>query len=208
MIREVNLIQYLPTYMQEYKEPVEALRAENPEFTLEWEATDKVFKNRFISTADEDGIMHYERMLNIHPTANDTLESRRTRVQTKWFNKIPYTYRAFLTRLALLCGDHDFTIERNFETGYYLYLQVNLTKPGQVDDLDSIIKTMFPENIIVDVDNRLYFMGDGNMKTAGCMALTRHYSIISERDVDYVVNGPTAVKTTVAMTKQYVLNTV
>ena len=77
MIRDVNLVQYLPPYMQEYKEPVETLKAENPEFTLEWKAADKVFRNRFISTADEDGIIHYEKILGIRPDINDSLESRR-----------------------------------------------------------------------------------------------------------------------------------
>ena len=56
MIREVDLVSYLPPFMQTYKEPVAALEAENPEFQIGWKATDKVLKNRFISTADEYGI--------------------------------------------------------------------------------------------------------------------------------------------------------
>lgn len=34
MIREVDLVSYLPPFMQSYKEPVAALEAENPEFSL------------------------------------------------------------------------------------------------------------------------------------------------------------------------------
>ena len=34
MIREVDLVSYLPLFMQSYKEPVAALEAENPEFTF------------------------------------------------------------------------------------------------------------------------------------------------------------------------------
>ena len=142
MIRDVNLVQYLPPYMQEYKEPVETLKAENPEFTLEWKAADKVFRNRFISTADEDGIIHYEKILGIRPNINDSLESRRIRIQNNWFNKVPYVYRVFLARLALICGNRDFTIERDFKTGYYIRLSVSLTEPGLIRDLDNLIKTM------------------------------------------------------------------
>ena len=44
MIREVDLVSYLPPFMQNYKEPVAALEAENPEFSLMWSATDKCLK--------------------------------------------------------------------------------------------------------------------------------------------------------------------
>lgn len=41
MIREVDLVSYLPPYLQEYnQETVAALEAENPEFRLIWEASD------------------------------------------------------------------------------------------------------------------------------------------------------------------------
>jgi hypothetical protein len=48
MIREVDLVSYLPPFMQSYKEPVAALEAENPEFSLMWSATDRCLRNRFI----------------------------------------------------------------------------------------------------------------------------------------------------------------
>lgn len=96
MIREVDLVSYLPPFMQSYKEPVAALEAENPEFSLMWSATDRCLRNRFISTADEYGISRFEKMLKIYPTADDTLESRRSRVQSKWFNTIPYTWKVLL----------------------------------------------------------------------------------------------------------------
>ena len=71
MIREVDLVSYLPPFMQSYKEPVAALEAENPEFSLMWSATDRCLRNRFISTADEYGISRFEKMLKIYPTAKD-----------------------------------------------------------------------------------------------------------------------------------------
>ena len=53
MTREVDLVSYLPPFLAEFKEIAVALEAENPEFQIVWKATDKVLKNRFISTADE-----------------------------------------------------------------------------------------------------------------------------------------------------------
>ena len=107
MIREVDLVSYLPEFMQSYTEPVAALEGENPEFDIMWKAVDRVLCNRFIATADEYGISRFEKMLGIHPANEDTLESRRSRVHSKWFNRIPYTWKTLLQKLIVLCSDTD-----------------------------------------------------------------------------------------------------
>ncbi len=145
MIREVDLVSYLPPFMQSYKEPVAALEAENPEFSLMWSATDRCLRNRFISTADEYGISRFEKMLKIYPTTHDTLESRRSRVQSKWFNTIPYTWKVLLQKLLVLCGDSDFEVTGDFKTGYTLYIDTDLELYGQVEELENIINTMIPK---------------------------------------------------------------
>ena len=134
MIREVDLTSYLPGFMQAYKEPTAALEAENPEFAEIWDATNRVLYNHFISTADEYGISRFETILGIYPSEEDTLESRRSRVQSKWFDKIPYTWRILLQSLTVLCGDNDFLLTHNFEEGYMLTIQTNLELYGQVED--------------------------------------------------------------------------
>ena len=63
MIRDVDLVSYLPTFMQEYKEPVIALKTEKPEFCVVWKAADRVLHNHFISTADEYGISNLKSYL-------------------------------------------------------------------------------------------------------------------------------------------------
>ncbi|MEG2434073.1 MAG: putative phage tail protein, partial [Acinetobacter sp.] len=108
MIREVDLVSYFPQFLQEYKEQNSALTAENPEFTIIWDATDRVLKNEFISTADEYGISRFEKILDILPYAEDTLESRRARVQSRWFTSIPYTIKSLLAKLVALCGENNF----------------------------------------------------------------------------------------------------
>ena len=53
MIKEVDLVSYLPPFMQEYKALAQTLEAENPEFALLWEAAGRVRKNAFVATADD-----------------------------------------------------------------------------------------------------------------------------------------------------------
>ena len=155
MIREVDLVSYLPPFMQSYKEPVAALDAENPEFQIIWKATDKVLRNRFISTADEYGISRFEKMLGIYPSEEDTLESRRSRVQSKWFSQLPYTIRVLLQKLTVLCENTDFSMSHDFDVGYTLTLETDLELFGQVEELEHIINTMIPANIVVVSKNSI-----------------------------------------------------
>ena len=180
MIRNVDLVSYLPQFMKDYKEEVLALDAENPEFFLMWVAKDRVLYNRFIETADEYGISRYEQMLNIHPVAEDTLESRRSRVRSMWFNTIPYNMQTLIQKLIVLCGSRDnFIIADNFTEGYTLTLLTDLELFGQVEELERIIDTMIPCNIDVNSLNMFPFEIQGGSYPTGCIGWV---------DMDFITN--------------------
>lgn len=189
MIREVDLVSYLPPFMQSYKEPVAALEAENPEFSLMWSATDRCLRNRFISTADEYGISRFEKMLKIYPTADDTLESRRSRVQSKWFNTIPYTWKVLLQKLLVLCGDSDFEVTGDFKTGYTLYIDTDLELYGQVEELENIINTMIPENLVVVSKNSIPCSIKGAVLFGGGIVQTEMLNITNDSQETVSVQG-------------------
>lgn len=189
MIREVDLVSYLPPFMQNYKEPVAALEAENPEFSLMWSATDRCLRNRFISTADEYGISRFEKMLKIYPTADDTLESRRSRVQSKWFNTIPYTWKVLLQKLLVLCGDSDFEVTGDFKTGYTLYIDTDLELYGQVEELENIINTMIPENLVVVSKNSIPCNIKGAVLFGGGIVQTEMLNITNDSQETVSVQG-------------------
>lgn len=189
MIREVDLVSYLPPFMQSYKEPVAALEAENPEFSLMWSATDRCLRNRFISTADEYGISRFEKMLKIYPTADDTLESRRSRVQSKWFNTIPYTWKVLLQKLLVLCGDSDFEVTGDFKTGYTLYIDTDLELYGQVEELENIINTMIPENLVVISKNSIPCNIKGAVLFGGGIVQTEMLNITNDSQETVSVQG-------------------
>lgn len=189
MIRETDLVSYLPPFMQSYKEPVAALEAENPEFQIIWKATDRILKNCFISTADEYGISRFEKLLGIYPTADDTLESRRSRVQSKWFSKLPYTLQALLQKLTVLCGNTDFKLTHNFPVGYTLTLETNLEAYGKVEELEYIINTMLPENIVVDSKNSIPCNVRGAVFFGGGMCFVNSFIIINDFREVFNVQG-------------------
>ena len=99
MIREIDLMSYLPEYLQEYKELEKALKAQQPEVQKLAEATERIKNNQFITTADEEGIRKFETMLEVTALDNDTLENRKFRVLSRWNNTIPYTAAVLRKRL-------------------------------------------------------------------------------------------------------------
>lgn len=145
MIRNVNLVSYLPEFIQTYKEPVVALEAENIEFHTIWEAVNRILCNRFIATSDEYGISRFEKMLNIYPTSEDTLENRRLRVQSKWFNKIPYTMKSLKSLLTTLCGENGYILK--VDTTYELVIRLGISNENNVDTINSLLEEMLPVNI-------------------------------------------------------------
>lgn len=189
-IRNINLVSYLPPFMKEYKEPKQALNAETPEFVLVWYAKDGVLYNRFIETADEYGISRYESMLGLHPTSEDTLESRRSRVRSVWFNTVPYTMVTLIQKLIVLCGsESDFTITHNFDVGYTLSIDVNLELYGQVEELERILDTMIPCNIVNDIQNIFDINTSGNTYTGGCIGWADAVNITPDFNEQNNING-------------------
>lgn len=207
MIREVDLVDYyLPPFMQKYKEPVAALKAEEPEFQLIWKAADRVLYNHFISTADEYGISRFEKLLGIFPSSEDTLESRRERVQSRWFKSIPYTLKTLINKLVTLCGDRDFTIKADFSESYTMILNVSLSIFGQVDELNEVLSYMTPQNIVVKVNNTLNYEQSASIFEAGATVESKLFTITSQTEKEHELTGYVRSGSVVTTTIQRTIN--
>lgn len=189
MIRDVDLVSYLPPFMLTYKEPVATLSAENPEFLLIWNATDRILYNHFISTADEYGISRFENMLGILPSVEDTVESRRSRVQSKWFNTIPYTMKVLLQKLTVLCANTDFSLMNDFEFGYTLTINTDLELFGQVEELESIINEMIPSNIVVISINSIPCNASATVFLCGGICFVNSFMLTNDEQRTYLITG-------------------
>ena len=155
MIRDVDLNSYLPPYLKGYVEMAETLKAEDPEFKLLWTQVDRLLKNQFIEDADEYGISRREEIIGILPSSQDTLESRRSRVQALWWNPTPYSIRAFVAKIADLCSENGYSVDKTRLEEYWLGLTTHLSNYGQVDNLKQLILGMPPCNIVVEAWNEI-----------------------------------------------------
>jgi hypothetical protein len=188
MIREVDLVSYLPPFIADFKETSETLEAENPEFKIVWEAANRVLYNEFIATADEYGISRFEKILNILPSKEDTLESRRARVQTRWFTIIPYTMKSLISKMISLCGENDFSITKEFDS-YRIIVETAFELFGQVEELENLLETMIPCNIVVEAYNRITSTAGSNIFLDGAITETFSFTINTEIDDKRVING-------------------
>ena len=188
MTREVDLVSYLPPFLAEFKEIAVTLEAENPEFVLVWDAAERVLSNEFIETADEYGISRFEKVLNILPSTEDTLESRRARVQARWFNTIPYTMKSFLAKLISLCGDSDFTVTKEYQN-YKVEILTNLELFGQVEELEHMIDGMIPCNMIVISLNEIPCDAVGVAFVAGGVCSVEHFFITNDEQTQQTISS-------------------
>ncbi len=150
MIREIDLVSYLPSFITEFKEVCTALKAENPEFKLAWENIDRILYNEFIKTADEYGISRFEKLLDIFPNAEDSLEDRRKKILIKWFDMIPYTIKMLKKQIALICGEDNFFIFIKHNK-YLLYLKLPNIDNTALSEVKEILDKMLPANMLVNI---------------------------------------------------------
>lgn len=114
-------------------------------------AITNILDNEFISTANEIGIARREKLLKIQPYADDTLESRKFRIQAKWNDKLPYTHRQLINKLNSLVGTNGYVATINYAS-YILNIKINLGQKRMIQDVNSMIKNMSPANLIVTVE--------------------------------------------------------
>jgi len=142
-----------PPIMQELREFQKIAEIEDVFFEKFIQEIDGIVDDQFIQTATEKGIARRERMLKISPFADDTLETRRFRVQGVWNDKLPYTYRVLLERLDSLCGPDGYVMELNAGE-YSLNIKIELTKKRMFDEVVRIARQMVPANIVITVELR------------------------------------------------------
>lgn len=157
MVREVDLVSYLPPFLAGYKETCAVLAAEDPEFVLAWEAADRILKNEFIATADEYGISRFEKMLNIFPAKREALENRRARVQSRWFTRLPYTWRMLIQKMRVICGDSDFKVYVPKGAWYEIGVRVAIEPQTEplLQEIEQMLKNYLPANLCYQVTGNI-----------------------------------------------------
>ena len=108
--------------------------------------------NLYISTADSETLAVYENMLRITRQNGDTLDMRRFRILTRLASQKPYTKRYF--QEVLNAFGAPVTV-KYFYNDYALKIESNFEQSGQMSDLEYLVRTVVPANILPEISNRL-----------------------------------------------------
>ncbi len=161
-----QLIDYLPDLIKQSPIFESITTAEQPEIELLWAKLDEALKSSFVDTAEEDGVLRYERILKLTPKASDTIEDRRFRILVRLNEKLPYTEKFLNERLALLCGEGGYTLNLDYNS-YTVEVKVGLNVTEQFDAVDAFLHRISPANLVRDVKIKYNTYGDLESFTYG-----------------------------------------
>lgn len=158
-----HLIDYLPPILREISEFREINAANEPEIKAAWAALARVMANQFIDSADEMGVIKWEKQLKIFPKGTDPMDARKARIKAIWNRELPYTITWLRNWLAGICGPdgHDERID-----GYIIDVQLDYNALPQANDLAREILEMLgsisPQNMLPRLTAAL--------QSSGCIA--------------------------------------
>ncbi|MFL2104122.1 putative phage tail protein [Mycobacteroides abscessus] len=208
MIRDINLIEHLPPFLQNFREFVLITNTEDLEFQAAADESERIKDNQFILSADEQGIQKFERILNIHVSKDEQLQTRRSRVMSRWNDISPYTYHALVSKLISLHNSENFIINRDYNK-YEIEIITHLEVPGQVDELDRILDYIMPVNLVVDSKNRIYCNAEGNIYAIGGFAyasiieLSDAYQEYFQINGNYSIGGQHSINAVIELSDSY-----
>lgn len=188
MIRDVKLIDYLPMFVQEYREIQKIMEIENPEIQEVENETEIIMNNQFIQTCDINGIKKFENLMGITPLENDTLETRISRVLSRWNETSCYTFKVLIMKLNALCGINNYEIIRNINE-YTMKIITHLEYSGQTDELDYLLNYMIPANIAVASENKININLDSTSKIAFNVTFSNFIELTDSFNEIYEINS-------------------
>lgn len=160
MNRKLDLLKYLPEFMQQFSALKQITEAESKALQTVLNQLNTMDNNQFILTADSDGLKRYEKMLGITVLEGEALESRKKKVLMKWNNQDSYTYSTFLKKLEFICGVGNYQVAEHFKQ-YVMQVVTDLKECGEMAQLENMIDDMLPCNIVMHLANEMHWHTNG-----------------------------------------------
>lgn len=188
MIRDVNLIDYLPPFLQDYRELTLVTDTENVAFQELANESERSKNNQFILSADDEGLKKFESLLNIHAAKDESIATRRSRVMSRWNDISPYTFHALISKLISLHDGDNFIINKKYDQ-YEIEIITHLDIVGQVEELVRMLDYIMPANLVVDSKNRIYGYAEGSAFVVGGFAYSHMFGLTDAYKESFTVNG-------------------
>lgn len=149
--RTIDLKGYLPEVLKDVREMQAIMDTETPEIQAIWQACEDCMNDQFIIEATENGVARREKMLGIAPSADDTLDSRRLRLLSRYNENTPYTRKTLAQMLEALCGPGGYTLVI-ITSAFTVNVKVALTVKRQAEIVSEMLERVLPYNMVFTVE--------------------------------------------------------
>lgn len=143
-----KLIDYLPPFLQEYKELKIINHTEQEEIEQAWEAAENLLKEPFLLSASTYGISRIEKILKIQALDTDDLETRMFRVLLKLNEVLPYTYRTIKRHLDEICGKAEYELQVHSEE-FTIDAIFEIEERQKLVELGRYLDEVLPANLVI-----------------------------------------------------------
>lgn len=144
---ERRLIDYLPPFIQRFKEMLRIMETEQNEFELTWQNAENALADQFVMTATINGVKRWEKIYEIIPKDTDTLEERRFVILSKMNEQPPYTMAALENVLTALCGEDGYTLFMNYNE-YEMTVKLAVDNEKNFEAVVELLDKILPANIV------------------------------------------------------------
>lgn len=149
MCREVNLMNFVPFFMRDVLEFKHIVDTENIEFDLLQDVGIDMMSNQFVQDSTEYGVERWEKILNLVPSPNESLEDRKRMILIWINNTAPYTIRNLKKILMNMC-EEDLEIYYENET-FTLTIRFFSDLHGKLEKIQGLLNEIVPANLVVNV---------------------------------------------------------
>jgi hypothetical protein len=153
--------------------------AEQPEFESLWGRVDQMLDDQFVNTSGVTGVSKWESILNIKPKGTDSLEARRFRILTRLNEKLPYTLRMLESMLTTLCGEGQFSLDRDV-LARKITIRIGLAARENFEDVAALLQKVIPANMIIDLELKYNRHEMWSQYTHAQLAAYTHYQLRNE----------------------------
>lgn len=98
----------------------------------------------FFDNMSEERVKRWEAMLDMTPSADDTIEERRFAIHSRVVDKLPYSYRIIMSDLLALAPDATMDIDYS---GPHLDVKIALSSQSMIDAVQELLERKLPLNM-------------------------------------------------------------
>ena len=115
----------------------------------------KMLDNRFVLSADEDGILRFEKMLGINSNIEDSLATRKKSILNLSTSNF-FTWKVLEQKVSEYSKEYSLELVETWHsnhTAQHLTVNVGITEKGAEESLYRLLYTMLPANISFEIVN-------------------------------------------------------